>query len=213
FTMYLERAGEHDKKMTDGWKGDADGILVFTGLFSASVATFLGISLQSLQPNSQDTSTFYLANIYQVLSDSNGSHVPIFITPPSSSDPTAFSPPASAVWVNVLWFMSLVISLTCALLATLLQRWARRYLQITQPRYSLRKRQRIRAFYFEGVEKHHLPWVVEALPALLHVSLFLFFAGLVVFLFNINHTVFSIVISWVGICVGMYTYITFMPIF
>jgi hypothetical protein len=29
FSMYLDRAEEEDKKMADGWKGDADGILVF----------------------------------------------------------------------------------------------------------------------------------------------------------------------------------------
>ena len=29
FTMYLEMAGEEDKKMADSWKADADGILVF----------------------------------------------------------------------------------------------------------------------------------------------------------------------------------------
>jgi hypothetical protein len=27
--MYLERAEEYDQKMTDRWKADADGILVF----------------------------------------------------------------------------------------------------------------------------------------------------------------------------------------
>ena len=27
--MYLERAGEEDRKMTDTWKADADGILIF----------------------------------------------------------------------------------------------------------------------------------------------------------------------------------------
>jgi hypothetical protein len=29
FTMYMEMAGEEDKKMSDDWKADADGILVF----------------------------------------------------------------------------------------------------------------------------------------------------------------------------------------
>ena len=72
------------------------------------------------------------------------------------------------VWVNALWFLSLVISLTCALLATLLQQWARRYLKVTQPRYSPHKRARIRAFFAEGVDKFLLPWAVEALPTLLH---------------------------------------------
>ena len=109
--------------------------------------------------------------------------------------------------------MSLVISLTCALLATFLQQWARRYLKITQSRYSPHKRARIRAFFSEGVDKCLLPWTVDALPTLLHISLFLFFAGLVVFLCNVNLTIFKLVLSWVGLCVALYGCITCMPVF
>jgi hypothetical protein len=116
------------------------------------------------------------------------------------------------VWVNALWFLSLVISLTCALLATLLQQWARRYLKITQSRYSPHKRARIRAFFSEGVEKCLLPWAVETLPTLLHISLFLFFAGLVLFLCKVNLTIFKLVLSWVGLCTALYGCITCMPI-
>ena len=115
-------------------------------------------------------------------------------------------------WVNALWFMSLVISLTCALLATFLQQWARRYLKITQSRYSPHKRARIRAFFSEGVDKCLLPWTVDALPTLLHISLFLFFAGLVVFLCNVNLTIFKLVLSWVGLCAALYGCFTCMPI-
>ena len=32
FSMYLEMAGEEDKKMVEGWKADADGILIFVRL-------------------------------------------------------------------------------------------------------------------------------------------------------------------------------------
>ena len=115
--------------------------------------------------------------------------------------------------MNALWFLSLVISLTCALLATLLQQWARRYLKVTQSRYSPHKRARIRAFLSEGVENLLLPWTVETLPTLLHISLFLFFAGLVVFMWNVNFTLFKLVLSWVGICTALYGCITVMPIF
>ena len=34
FTMYLEMAGEEDKKVADSWKADADGILVFVSLIT-----------------------------------------------------------------------------------------------------------------------------------------------------------------------------------
>ena len=166
------------------------------------------MSIQDIQQNPLDTSNFYLANIYQTLADPNEPNTST--SPPSAPPP--FSPPNHAVWVNALWFLSLIISLTCALLATLLRQWARRYLKITQSRYSPHKRARIRAFFAEGVEKRLLPWTVDALPTLLHISLFLFFAGLVVFLCNVNLTIFKLVLSWVGLCVALYGCITCMPI-
>ena len=117
------------------------------------------------------------------------------------------------MWVNGLWFLSLVISISCAVLATLLQQWARRYLKITQTRYSLHKRARIRSFYHNGVEKSFLPWAVEALPTLLHVSLVLFFAGLAVFLWNVNLTIFKMVLSWIGVCAALYGFTMLISIF
>ncbi|KAH9971340.1 hypothetical protein BGW80DRAFT_1228329 [Lactifluus volemus] len=210
--MYLDRAEEEDKKAAERWKGDADGILVFIGLFSATVAAFLVGTYQSLQPNPQDNSTFYLATIAQILAASDVSQTISLPSPPP--DPSTFKPPISAIWFNSLWFSSLVISITCALLATSLQQWARRYVRMTQPpRYNPHNRARIRAFFAEGIEKLHLPWAVEALPALLHISVFLFFAGLIVFLSAVNHTVFSVVLSCVGLCIGMYLCITLLPIF
>ena len=166
----------------------------------------ISVSIQEIQQDPQDTSNFYLANIYQATINPNTSE-----TLPASPPP--FSPPNYAVWVNALWFMSLMISLTCALLATFLQQWARRYIKHTQSRYSPHKRARIRSFFAEGVEKLLLPWAVETLPTLLHISLFLFFAGLVVFLRNVNMTIFKLVFSWVGACTALYGCITLMPIF
>ncbi|KAH9051060.1 hypothetical protein EDB87DRAFT_1836874 [Lactarius vividus] len=189
FSMYLEMASEEDKKMAEGWKADADGILYLL-VYSLLRRIVISVSIQDIRPNPQDTSNFYLANIYQTISNPNQSNISL----PSSPPP--FSPPTYAVWVNSLWFLSLVISISCALLATLLQQWARRYLKITQPRYSPHKRARIRAFFAEGVDKFLLPWAVEALPTLLHISLFLFFAGLIVFLWNVNLTVFKLALSW-----------------
>lgn len=177
-----------------------------TGLFSAVVGAVVVVSVQDLRPNSQDTSAFYLENIYLLLATPNQT--------PSVARPPPFLPPTSAIWVNSLWFLSLVISLTCAMLATSLQQWARRYVKITQPpRCSPHKRARIRAFFAHGVDKFHVPWAVEALPALVHLSLFLFFAGLLVYLFDINHTVFTAVSCWVALLSIVYGSITLMPIF
>ncbi|KAF8256828.1 hypothetical protein EI94DRAFT_178304 [Lactarius quietus] len=206
FSMYMEMATEEDKKMAEAWQADADGILIFTGLFSAAVASLISVSIQDIQENPQDTSNFYLSNIYRTMADPN-------ISSSLPASPPPFSPPKYAILVNALWFLSLVISLTCALLATLLQQWARRYLKVTQPRYSLHKRARIRAFFAEGVDKFLLPWAVEALPTMLHVALFLFFSGLSVFLWNVNLTIFNLVLSWVGLCAALYGCITLVPLF
>jgi hypothetical protein len=169
------------------------------------------MSVPTIQHNPQDTSSFYLARIYQQsFTQPNGSQPPI---PSSLTNPIEpFVPPISGVWVNGLWFSSLVISLTCGLLATLLQQWARRYLTVAYPRYSPYKRARIRAFYKHGVEKLHIPWTIEMLPALLHISLFLFFAGLSVSLFSLHPTIFKVVTAWIGVCAVLYAILTFMPI-
>ena len=170
------------------------------------------MSIQDLRPNSTDISAAYLANIFQLLADRDGSHVfiPSSLSPPSSD----FSVPKHAVWVNTLWFLSLVISISCALSATFVQQWAHRYVKVTasEELYCLHKQARIRAFFAEGLDKSRLPLVVELIPTFLHLSVFLFFAGLCVFLYNLNSTAFDAVISFVGVCVLTYLYIIVMPI-
>ena len=105
FSMYMEMADEEDKKLAESWKADAEGILVFvrlhlllscfrpihesqTGLFSAAVASLISVSIQDIQQNPQDTSNFYLENIYQLLAKSNQSNISISL--PTS--PPQFSP-------------------------------------------------------------------------------------------------------------------------
>ncbi|KAH9073402.1 hypothetical protein EDB83DRAFT_70717 [Lactarius deliciosus] len=212
FSMYLETAGEQDRNMADGMKADADRIFIFSGLFSAVVAAFLTVSVQDLRPDPQDKPTFYLENIYQLLADSNRTDV---TTSSTQSHPPTFSPPRSAVWANSLWFLSLVIALSCALLAILLQQWTRRYIKLTQPRSanSPHQRARIRAFFDKGVEDLRLQWTVDALPILMHASLVLFLAGLLVFTIGSNRTVFKVVLSWVGLCTVVYACFTLFPIF
>ena len=162
-------------------------------------------------PNSLDTSAFYfgLGNIYQVLADANLTRLS---TPSPVAKPPSLSPPRYAVWVNSLWFLSLVMSLSSALWATALQQWARRHIHRTQPaRCSPEKRERIRAFFVDGVDKMRLPWAVEGLPTLLHFSLFLFFGGQAIFLFNVDREVFSYVNWKIGLFCLVYGMITLLP--
>jgi hypothetical protein len=71
---------------------------------------------------------------------------------------------------------------------------------------------RIRSFLYEGIENFGLTAVVEGVPALLHAAVFLFFAGLVEFMFPINKAVASTVLSIAIICAVLYGIITVLPI-
>ena len=104
------------------------------------------------------------------------------------------------------------MSLTGALIAVFIQQWAQSYLQATQERHSPKVRARIRTFYAEGIDKLYLHRATRAVPILIHVSLFLFFSGLPIFLFNVNRTVFNVVVAWLALCVAGYACITLMPI-
>lgn len=173
-------------------------------------------SYKSLLPDSAGNAVILLSQISQQLDClSNGTQVPITasltsISPQSSTQQSA--PPASAVWVNSLWFVSLVISLFCSLLATLQQRWARRYLQVTQPHVTIHERARIRSYFAEGVTRFRVSVTVEAIPALLHISVFLFLAGLIVSLFTIHHTIAYVVLTATAVCFLVYAAITVMPV-
>jgi hypothetical protein len=70
----------------------------------------------------------------------------------------------------------------------------------------------MRAFFAGGVDKMHIPWAVEGLPMLLHLSLFLFFGGLSIFLFNVDREVFRYVICWIGLFLMVYGMITLLPL-
>ena len=104
------------------------------------------------------------------------------------------------------------MSLTGALIAVFVQQWAQTYLEATQGRHNPKVRARIRTFYAEGIDKLYLHRVTRAVPILIHVSLFLFFSGLPIFLFNVNRTVFNVVVAWLALCVAGYACITLMPI-
>ena len=70
----------------------------------------------------------------------------------------------------------------------------------------------MRTYFANGLDKLHIPWAVEGLPMLLHFSLFLFFGGLVIYLFNLDQEVFTCVVLWIGLFTMVYGLITLLPL-
>ncbi|KAI9438708.1 hypothetical protein H4582DRAFT_1814466, partial [Lactarius indigo] len=205
WSMYLSESEKYDMAISDGWKDDANGILVFTGLFSATVAAFIIESYKKLSPDSGDKTTFILQQISQQLSGlSNGTYV-------RPKDYQTSSPSTSIVCVNTMWILSLIVSITCALLATLMQQWARQYVQLPQLRTTPRERAHVRSFLFFGLKQFRMSYAVELIPTLLHLAVFLFFVGLVIFFFTIFTTVAIIISVSVGIFSIGYIALTVLP--
>ncbi|KAF8269479.1 hypothetical protein EI94DRAFT_1799154 [Lactarius quietus] len=203
--MYLSEAEKHDKDISDAWKDDANGVLVFTGLFSATVGAFIIASYPMLSPDSGDQTVFLLQQISQQLSGlSNGTDV-------RPQEYPSFSPSTSIVCVNAMWILSLIVSIACALLATLMQQWARQYIQLPQLRTIPRERAHVRSFLFFGLKQFGMSYAVESIHTLLHISVFLFFVGLVIFLFTIFTTVAIIISISVGIFSIAYIALTILP--
>ena len=167
--------------------------------------------MQDLKPNFQRASAFYLQKIFQDQGNSNSSHI-LTSYPPVPLP--LFTTPRYVIWVNSLWFLSLLISLTGAALASLVQHWVHRYIIVTQqPWHTPDQRARIRAFFAGRPWGPYVTWGSDRPPFYLHVSLFLFMAGCAIYLFNLNRSVFYAVISWITIFTIAYIIVTVGGIF
>jgi hypothetical protein len=140
----------------------------------------------------------------QLAAASNGSNFKI-------SAPAHFSPSASSLACNALWFISLGLSLTCALIATLLEQWAREFLHKADMRSAPVICARIFSYLYHGLKRFNMHTVVDIIPLLLHASLVLFFAGLVAFLFPINVPIAAVAAALLAAVIAVYLLFTVLP--
>lgn len=174
------------------------------------MTTFIVEGYKFLQPDSGDVLNALLVQISaQLAAMANGTGTNI---PSSPVRQTVFQPTETALRFNAFWFLSLAFSLSCALSATLVQNWSRYYLQAIERRSAPHHRARIRSYLHEGIVIFKMTAVVEAIPILLHISLFLFYAGLVEFLMHINYLIANITLI-AGVFWGaVYAIITILPL-
>ena len=238
WAVYAKEARRHDEASTERRKEDMDGVLIFVrfqssthtctskqflmccphqaGLYSAILAAFITESQKSLTPDPSDEIAYYgrqtvvlLAQISAQLAASGSPAPSTVLFPPAFPE---FHAENSDVRVNIYWFMSLVLSLSAALGATLVQYWAREQLQSVQEYDHPLKRARVRQFLDEGAGKWHMDFVVHLVPALIHISLFVFFLGLAESLFNINVATATTTTILIGISALCYLFNIIAPI-
>ncbi|TFY70768.1 hypothetical protein EVG20_g2224 [Dentipellis fragilis] len=214
WSNYVKLAEKRDKAVTTAWKDDMNGIIIFAGLYSAALTAFLVQSYQNLQENSADTSAallkqavFLLGQLSQQLSP-NGSQVNISLPEPIPP----FTVTSSSRRVNTLWFLSLILSLSAVLGATIVQQWAGYRMQVFHKLDNPIECSRIRQFLYEGTAAWKLNIFIETIPGLIHMALFLFFIGLADFLFSLDKAVASITSTLMLITTILYFASTGLPL-
>jgi hypothetical protein len=176
-----------------------------TGLFSAIVGAFIIEFYKRLSSDSGNQTVALLQQISQQLAN------PPNTSAYASAANQPSSPGTAMVWVNALWLISLVLSLTCALIATLLQQWARRYTETPKIPNEPRYRARARWLLLKGTKLYKVHLIVELLPTVLHLSVYLFLGGLVIAFHTIHKTVAIAVDTAVGVSLLAYITLSILP--
>ncbi|CAE6414928.1 unnamed protein product [Rhizoctonia solani] len=185
---YQDEAKAQDQELVNGREKNLDTMLIFAGIFSAVLTAFLANSTSLLGPDQADISIKLLLSIAQSQQRIESG------IPNSSLSPVTipqFNPSASARWINILWFLSLVLSLGAAMVAMLAKEWLNWfviYRTAAPRRFSLERQNR-----FEGLQWWRAVGLVDFIPTILHVSLLLFILGLIVRLWIIDRIVASVV--------------------
>ncbi|KAJ7896205.1 hypothetical protein B0H13DRAFT_1624094 [Mycena leptocephala] len=205
WAVYVSEAEKYDRGLVESRKSDMEGMLIFAGLSSASFTAFLIESYKTLVLDIGDSTVVLLDQISQQLAASaNGTVFNFTPSPP-------FTPLASSVICNVLWFISLGLSLTCALVATLLEQWARDFLHRADMRSASIVRARVFSFFYHGLKRFEMHTVVEIIPLLLHTSLLFFFADPVAFLVPVNVGITAVGGIILVTVIAGYTLLTLLP--
>ncbi|KAG8881021.1 hypothetical protein FRB98_004586 [Tulasnella sp. 332] len=181
---YDKVADKFDRDMMGRLDSNLDVLLIFAGLFSAVDTAFIILTLTALSANPIDQTNHLLTLL--VMNASNSTLTASDLSPP-------FVAGSGVVRQNCLFFASLSCSLLAAAGAMLAKQWVQAYERTGQTgpldQQGIRRTEK-----FIGADKWGLRPVVELLPTLLLVSLALFFAALIDYLWTIDRLVALVVL-------------------
>ncbi|KAG8982496.1 hypothetical protein FRB94_009361 [Tulasnella sp. JGI-2019a] len=176
-TKYDDLANTFDDDMIKRLNGNLDVLLIFAGLFSAVDTAFIVVAQNALSAPSADQTNHLLWLLL-----TNGTNPALTI---NELNPPPFTPSRGAVRQNRFFFASLCFSLLAAAGAVVAKQWLQ-YYQRTGKTGTVRKQGMRRTKKFEGAEAWGLAHTVEALPALILISLAFFSAALVDYLWALS---------------------------
>ncbi|KAH6899535.1 hypothetical protein BKA70DRAFT_735413 [Coprinopsis sp. MPI-PUGE-AT-0042] len=194
WTLYLREATDHAKTQTELWKTGLESLLLFAGLFAGVVSAFLIESRKKLQMEEQELLIRNIRNFQQGL--------------PLKEDD--YRPTVDHLWINGLWFGSLLITLFSTIVGVLAKSWLVEYAPLAMSEDSHDAYRRWKAD--KSVERWHMKRVVTMIPLFVQLAFFLFSAGLAIQCFNDHRGLGYAVSAIVGFGVVMYIAVTVLPL-
>ncbi|KAI5885710.1 uncharacterized protein SCHCODRAFT_0238437 [Schizophyllum commune H4-8] len=195
-----------DAAMLQRFRDHLDVDLVFAGLFSAVLTTFV-VQTSQTPSTTGDTTIALLLEIIAIqrawANDPRVDGVASFSPPPPAPSPSP--------WINRCWFLSLIFSLLAAFGAVVVRQWLQEYeSDIAGPP---KRRALVRHFRRVGLENYKVHVIVPILPMLLHVSLLLFFIGLILYVGQSDPTMSRGIIALTVMIYLLYVLTNVLPVF
>ncbi|KAL5637733.1 hypothetical protein ACGC1H_002109 [Rhizoctonia solani] len=183
---YVKESDEFDQDLVEGWNRSLDVILSKAALFSAISTTFVLESSKQLQEDPADATAQTLETISQTLLLIAQGNQSLLSRSTSLAEAleNEFSPNWIAVCINILWFLSLALSVAASLIAMLAKEWCYLFMsgRTGQPCLQARRRQQ----RWDAMVMWKMPELLMFLPSLMHMSLFLFAVGLSIYLWEMH---------------------------
>ncbi|EAU88987.1 hypothetical protein CC1G_10683 [Coprinopsis cinerea okayama7 len=208
----LEKCAEIVEDLDTGkcnaWKDEIQNLLLFAGLFSAIVTGFAVEAAKALNGPSEDLTVQLLAQISAQLAlglNNTGTapRIPSIEVPP-------FDPPSNITRVNILWTVSLTISLTVVTIGILCLQWLREY-ERRDPGRTPEDALATRYSREQSLRAWKVPFIIAVLPLLLQAALALFLIGLVDYFYAMSRVTGGILAALVGLVLLILIATTALP--
>ncbi|KAH6877428.1 hypothetical protein BKA70DRAFT_215906 [Coprinopsis sp. MPI-PUGE-AT-0042] len=196
WALYLREAEENAKDQAEVWKTGLESLLIFAGLFAGVITTFLAESRKKLR---LEDSEALLMDIRSALRNE-----------PPSDAANNYKPAPDQLWVNGLWFASLLITLFSAIVAVLARSWLVNHLPISNRKEA--KDAYKRWMLDERAERWKLQKVITGIPLLVQLAFFLFSLGLGIQTYQDNKTLGIFVLSLIAGGTLLYLVVTALPL-
>ncbi|CAE6401703.1 unnamed protein product [Rhizoctonia solani] len=209
--VYVDETEKSDKELVDGWNSAMDVMLLFAALYSAILTAFVIESSKDLRPDYSQISAQALLTISQTLLSPKASPGSASVPGTSSAGISNFTPTTAAIMVNMLWFLSLGLSIAVTLITILAKEWC--YSFMTRRTGAKLTQGRLRQKRWDGIRYWKMEVIISMLPLLMHVALLLFAIGLSIYLWNIHFGVALPVVITTVLTALYYIITAFLPLF